>query len=85
MSKDHKPTDEEEEKRITGAGSKVTNGRINGALNVSRAIGDLDYKRTKKRNRVLQINETPVIAEPDVVKIEREGIELIILGTDGIW
>lgn len=45
MSFDHKPEDEIEHTRITNAGGKVTiDGRVNGGLNLSRAIGDHAYK-----------------------------------------
>lgn len=40
MSYDHKPEDEVELARIKNAGGKVTmDGRVNGGLNLSRAIG----------------------------------------------
>ena len=40
MSADHKPEDDLEMKRIKNAGGKVTaDGRVNGGLNLSRAIG----------------------------------------------
>ena len=40
MSFDHKPEDEIELNRIRKAGGKVTpDGRVNGGLNLSRAIG----------------------------------------------
>ncbi len=40
MSEDHKPEDPAEFERITKAGGKVTaDGRVNGGLNLSRAIG----------------------------------------------
>lgn len=42
MSYDHKPEDEVELARIKNAGGKVTmDGRVNGGLNLSRAIGTL--------------------------------------------
>lgn len=45
MSLDHKPEDEEESARIINAGGRVTlDGRVNGGLNLSRAIGDHAYK-----------------------------------------
>lgn len=41
MSYDHKPEDELELTRIKNAGGKVTmDGRVNGGLNLSRAIGN---------------------------------------------
>ena len=44
MSEDHKPDNENEKARITKAGGEVWEGRVNGTLNLSRAIGDLEYK-----------------------------------------
>lgn len=41
LSHDHKPEDEIERTRIERAGGKVTpDGRVNGGLNLSRAIGE---------------------------------------------
>ena len=41
LSVDHKPEDPIELKRITCAGGKVTpDGRVNGGLNLSRALGN---------------------------------------------
>ena len=41
LSFDHKPEDEPELNRIEKAGGKVTpDGRVNGGLNLSRAIGE---------------------------------------------
>jgi protein phosphatase 1G len=40
MSIDHKPDDEIEKARISAAGGKISwDGRVNGGLNLSRAIG----------------------------------------------
>ena len=52
MSFDHKPEDEPEMKRIKNAGGKVTpDGRVNGGLNLSRAIGmDYCHKNLKYRS-----------------------------------
>merc|ERR1711878_111617 len=48
MSFDHKPEDDLERNRINKAGGKVTqDGRVNGGLNLSRAIGDHAYKTNK--------------------------------------
>ena len=40
-----------EKKRITQAGGFVTDGRVNGNLNLSRALGDLEYKSQKDSDR----------------------------------
>lgn len=50
MSLDHKPEDDEESARIMKAGGTVTiDGRVNGGLNLSRAIGDHGYKMVRRR------------------------------------
>jgi len=47
MSEDHKPEDPIERSRIEKAGGSVTlEGRVNGGLNLSRALGDHAYKKT---------------------------------------
>ena len=51
LSFDHKPSDPTETNRIVAVGGFITeaNGhhRVNGNLNLSRALGDLKYKQTK--------------------------------------
>lgn len=44
MSIDHKPDMEEERARIYNAGAVIVEGRVNGNINLSRSIGDLEYK-----------------------------------------
>eukprot|EP01033_Poteriospumella_lacustris_P007324 gene7324-5271_t len=45
LSNDHKPSREDESKRIRDAGGFVINGRVMGELAVSRAFGDVDFKK----------------------------------------
>mmetsp|Transcript_20621 Transcript_20621/g.29600 ORF Transcript_20621/g.29600 Transcript_20621/m.29600 type:complete len:674 (+) Transcript_20621:91-2112(+) len=45
MSEDHKPTREDEQKRIRDAGGFVINNRVMGELAVSRAFGDAEFKK----------------------------------------
>lgn len=65
LSRDHKPEDPIELDRITKAGSSVSYGRVNGGLNLSRALGDLEYKRAAVRPE-----EQAISALPDVLKIK---------------
>uniref|UniRef100_A0A1B0D5N7 protein-serine/threonine phosphatase n=1 Tax=Phlebotomus papatasi TaxID=29031 RepID=A0A1B0D5N7_PHLPP len=83
MSFDHKPEDEIEHTRITNAGGKVTiDGRVNGGLNLSRAIGDHAYKM----NFELPPDQQMISALPDVKKITlTPEDEFMVLACDGIW
>ncbi|KAG9275083.1 protein phosphatase 1G [Astyanax mexicanus] len=83
MSYDHKPEDELELTRIKNAGGKVTmDGRVNGGLNLSRAIGDHFYKR----NKALPPEEQMISALPDVkVLTLNEEHEFMVVACDGIW
>jgi len=49
LSKDHKPDDPEESRRIHQAGGFVEEGRVNGMLALSRAFGDFEYKSNTVR------------------------------------
>ena len=44
LSHDHKPDDPGEMKRIKAGGGFVDDGRVQGIIAVSRAIGDWEYK-----------------------------------------
>lgn len=82
MSYDHKPTDAAEHSRIIKAGGYVMDGRVNGSLNLSRAIGDMEYKQTGH----LPASEQAVTAFPDVKQIQLgPSFEFMILACDGIW
>lgn len=45
MSIDHKPESQIEIDRIEKAGSTITDGRVDGNLNLTRSLGDLKYKQ----------------------------------------
>ncbi|XP_005804266.1 protein phosphatase 1G [Xiphophorus maculatus] len=83
MSYDHKPEDEVELTRIKNAGGKVTmDGRVNGGLNLSRAIGDHFYKR----NKSLPPEDQMISAMPDVkVLTLNEEHDFMVIACDGIW
>ena len=44
LSFDHKPENQIEIDRIYKSGSEITEGRVDGNLNLTRALGDLKYK-----------------------------------------
>ncbi|GAB6026646.1 hypothetical protein CHUAL_013052 [Chamberlinius hualienensis] len=84
MSVDHKPEEEVEMRRINNAGGKVTSdGRVNGGLNLSRAIGDHTYKQNKK----LSLREQMITSLPDIqtITLNPEEDKFMILACDGIW
>lgn len=83
MSLDHKPEDYIEAMRIIGAGGNISiDGRVNGGLNLSRALGDHTYKS----NQELCAEEQMITALPDIKKlIITPEDEFMILACDGIW
>lgn len=82
LSEDHKPEDPIEKKRIFTAGGYIMEGRINGNLNLSRAIGDFGFKS----NPGLKPNEQLISAEPDIVSRElTHEDQFIVMGCDGVW
>lgn len=79
---DHKPDDPQEKQRIIWAGGYVQDGRVNRNLNLSRAIGDFDFKRNKN----LEPKDQIITSFPDVFHYKLDGDEdFILLGCDGIY
>eukprot|EP00217_Crustomastix_stigmatica_P015072 CAMPEP_0183789244 /NCGR_PEP_ID=MMETSP0803_2-20130417/306_1 /TAXON_ID=195967 /ORGANISM="Crustomastix stigmata, Strain CCMP3273" /LENGTH=276 /DNA_ID=CAMNT_0026033411 /DNA_START=138 /DNA_END=965 /DNA_ORIENTATION=- len=82
LSLDHKPTLESERSRILAAGGFVAEGRVNGSLALSRAIGDMEFKQSTD----LPADKQIITAYPDINTVQlREGDEFLILACDGIW
>mmetsp|Transcript_35039 Transcript_35039/g.69241 ORF Transcript_35039/g.69241 Transcript_35039/m.69241 type:complete len:412 (+) Transcript_35039:48-1283(+) len=94
LSCDHKPNNTREQRRIEAAGGFVkqipTNAppgtrvqyRVNGELSLSRAIGDLKYKRRSD----LKPEQQAICATPDLSVEERmPEDEFIVIACDGIW
>lgn len=90
LSEDHKPNNPEERSRIQRAGGvverqqigEIVQYRVNGGLNLSRSIGDLEYKR----NGNLPPAQQMISAMPDVATFDREaGDEFVIIACDGVW
>ncbi|CAM6009568.1 unnamed protein product [Sphagnum balticum] len=82
LSLDHKPELEVERGRILFAGGFVHAGRVNGSLNLTRAIGDVKFKYQTDLPPEKQI----VTCFPDVRQVELgTGDEFLVLACDGIW
>lgn len=83
LSVDHKPEDEVEIARIQKAGGSIMMGRVNGNLNLSRAIGDFEYKQ----NKALKAEEQMITSDPDVQthELNLSKDKFIIMGCDGVW
>ncbi|XP_064637013.1 probable protein phosphatase 2C T23F11.1 [Lineus longissimus] len=82
LSFDHKPSNEDETKRIIAAGGWVEFNRVNGNLALSRALGDFVFKKNNKKRAEEQI----VTAYPDVTTCEiTDDLEFLVLACDGIW
>uniref|UniRef100_A0A0N5C7D3 PPM-type phosphatase domain-containing protein n=1 Tax=Strongyloides papillosus TaxID=174720 RepID=A0A0N5C7D3_STREA len=82
-TEDHKPYNEKEKERIVKAGGNVMISRVNGALAVSRAFGDFEYKNVPN----LSSTEQLVSPEPDVYEVQRDSNadEFFVLACDGIY
>ena len=82
MSIDHKPSLPNELKRIEKAGGWVSDGRILGNLNLSRGLGDSEYKMDPK----LKPEEQIMSNMPDI-KVESltKDVDFIVMACDGIW
>ena len=73
LSYDHKGSDENEGRRITGAGGLILNNRVNGVLAVTRALGDAYMKDLVTGHPYT----TETVIQPDVD-------EFMILACDGV-
>ncbi|KAL5220559.1 hypothetical protein ABZP36_025272 [Zizania latifolia] len=79
MSRDHRPTYDVENQRITESGGYIEDGYLNGVLSVTRALGDWDMKMP-------QGSRSPLIAEPELQRTTlTEDDEFLIIGCDGVW
>lgn len=90
LSEDHKPGSPGEVKRIKAAGGFVmeqkfgphTIHRVNGELSVSRAIGDLRFKKDSSRSQAEQM----ITCVPDTRTFRRHpDDEFLVIACDGIW
>lgn len=82
-TKDHKPSDPDEKKRIELAEGFVdnVNSRLNGVLSLSRAIGDHEYKKQEW----LKPEDQIITCNPDIITENISGVDFILIACDGVW
>lgn len=81
LSEDHKPYLETERKRIEASQGVVLNGRVDGNLALSRALGDFEFKT----NVNLSPEQQKITAKPDIMTRSRKAGGWLLLASDGLW
>jgi len=82
LNTEHKVTLLKERDRIIKSGSTISNNRIEGRLNLSRAFGDFMHKDNAK----LDWDKQAVTCNPEITKFKvTSDMEFIVMGCDGIW
>ena len=82
LSRDHKPKVSAERERILHAGGFIVDGRVNGDLSLSRALGDFRHKCVAH----LPPSKQPVSSEPEVRSTRRlRSDQFVLLACDGLW
>lgn len=82
LSEDHKPDNAEEKARIERAGGFVEENRVKGILNLSRSLGDMEYKKDPRLKPEDQM--ITCVPETQVFNLTSE-TSFILLACDGIW
>eukprot|EP00672_Neobodo_designis_P016075 CAMPEP_0174843048 /NCGR_PEP_ID=MMETSP1114-20130205/10279_1 /TAXON_ID=312471 /ORGANISM="Neobodo designis, Strain CCAP 1951/1" /LENGTH=275 /DNA_ID=CAMNT_0016077261 /DNA_START=75 /DNA_END=902 /DNA_ORIENTATION=+ len=78
LSHDHRPTEPAEMERIARAGGTIQNGRVNGVLALTRAMGDFEFKTAG--------DDDVITARPDVTTFNLDPqVEFVIVACDGVW
>jgi len=82
LNTEHKVTLLKERERIIKSGSSISNNRIDGRLNLSRAFGDFMHKDNPK----FEWDKQAVTCCPEINKFKiTSDMEFIVMGCDGIW
>lgn len=81
LSYDHKPSNEEELRRIRAAGGFVEFNRVNGTLALSRALGDFEFKSATRPPKDQMVTAVPEVSATPL----NDNHEFVILACDGIW
>lgn len=82
MSEDHKPDLSTEKVRIERAGGFVEDNRVKGVLNLSRSLGDLEYKQDTS----IGVEEQMITCVPEIRRHNMtRNNEFVVIACDGIW
>jgi serine/threonine protein phosphatase PrpC len=84
MSRDHKPSDPDERRRVLAAGGTVQWERVGGCLAVSRALGDWEFKfsgPTYPDNTHFPVSNIGEVTQINIT----DTTEFLILACDGLW
>ena len=82
LTNDHKADRPDEVERIRAAGGFVVHKRVMGELAISRAIGDMDFKRPSSSEPGFNF----VVADPEVgERAVREEEDVLLLACDGLY
>lgn len=90
LTVDHSCNEPTERRRIEEAGGFVVESRLNGKLNMSRCIGDFEFKQYRNSPRFnsdgVEYADTLLVATPDiwVKKLRRDDL-FMVLGSDGLF
>lgn len=81
LSEDHKPDLPSERSRVLHAGHMVEEGRVDGIIAISRAIGDWEYKSPHLEPQKMAVSAYPEVKVHEIGK----DADFIICACDGIW
>lgn len=70
-----------ERSRVLAAGHHVEDGRVDGVIAISRALGDWEYKSAKLAPEKMAVSGFPDISKTAITKES----EFVICACDGIW
>ena len=81
LNTEHKLSIKSETERVLNAGRKIINDRIDGKLNLSRALGDYQFK-----DKHLKPFEQAVSPIPEILSYPLDShCEFLITACDGVW
>ena len=79
LTEAHKASEKSEKERIVNAGGMVMRNRVFGDLSISRALGDLNYKKPKQEENYVS-NQ----AHMRSIALNQNN-DFIIIASDGLW